>query len=475
MVACFHRRVPANAAFVLTLVTIPGTALVALALTGSNVLPVPHRYILELNTGLLLAAGWCLCRAGRWRLPAVAALLVAGLLAGQPFLRQIWQLQDRGIDPKTTVAFQISSWLDQHAGSSRVFAAGELDGSLNLWSSVPQVGGTHNGISNFLVVAAKKEVSQGCSGARVSELWLRALDVRYVVVHDAASRERFHWFTQPEEFAAFPIAWSNGAGDTIYRLEGNSAVVVDLAAMQKLPPLRNTHDLAFLEAYAEWARGTRPASVRWTRADSAELEADLKPGEAVLLKTNYDPGWSVSSGSAGRDPIGFLLLRPPAGTVHLRLRFGAAWDVWLGRAITLLTIALLLLRVPPHWIAALAVVPAAAAFALLAASDPPTLRVAEDTFRSLHPPLIGPTGIVDGATYAQPPLKRGTIISIWGRDFGGPADSVRVLIGNREARLVSRQPSVLAAELPPDAPPAADVRVEVNNCPGNSFRVPTRP
>jgi uncharacterized protein (TIGR03437 family) len=100
-------------------------------------------------------------------------------------------------------------------------------------------------------------------------------------------------------------------------------------------------------------------------------------------------------------------------------------------------------------------------------------RVAEDTFRNLHPPLISPGGIVDGATYAQPPLERGSPISIWGRDFGGPHDSVRVLIDGREARILSRSPSVLAAELPPDAPPAADVRVEVNGRKGNSFRIAT--
>jgi xanthosine utilization system XapX-like protein len=480
IVAGLHRRVPANVSFLLVLIAIPGAAMVALAATGSQVLPMTHRYLLELNAGLVLALGWCLWAAGRWRIPAAAALLVLGLLVGRPFLSAIWSLQDRGIDPRGTVAFQISDWLARHAGSSRVFASGELNGSLNLWSNVPQIGGTHNGISNFLVVAAEKEISGGCSdpatAARVAELWLRALDVHYAVVHGAASYEHFHWFTQPDRFASFPVAWTNDAGDTIYRLpppESRPAVVVNLAAMTRLPPLRSTHDLEFLEAYNAWVGSGRTAAVRWNRPDSAVVDAALRPGEAVLVKVNYDAGWSVGEGTAERDPIGFLLLRAPPGHQLIGLRFGAAWDVWLGRGITFLTIVLLLLRVRPHWIGAAAIAAAAVAFAILVYQEPSTLRVAEATFQNVRSPLINPGGIVDGATYAQPPLKRGSIMSIWGKNFGGPRDLARLWIAGREARIDSRQPAVITAELPGDTPATAEVSVEVNGCRGNSFVIPT--
>ncbi len=70
-----------------------------------------------------------------------------------------------------------------------------------LWSNVPQVGGSGQDVSNFLIFAAERQVGYGCGAdsERIAELWLRALNVGYVAVHGAASREYFHWFTQPEK------------------------------------------------------------------------------------------------------------------------------------------------------------------------------------------------------------------------------------------------------------------------------------
>jgi len=87
--------------------------------------------------------------------------------------------------------------------------------------------------------------------------------------------------------------------------------------------------------------------------------------------------------------------------------------------------------------------------------------------------LINPAGIVDGITGAQPPLRRGRIISIYGSNFGSGADSVRVWVG-RPARILYRGPTQLNVEVPADAPPLAEVTVEVNGCRGNAHVVPTR-
>ncbi len=157
----------------------------------------------------------------------------------------------------------------------------------------------------------------------------------------------------------------------------------------------------------------------------------------------------------------------------MELQFGASWDTWLGRAITLLTIILLLARVKPIWIAAVAVIPAVAAWAVLISGTPQTAQVAEDAFIRLQPPMINPQGIVDAANQ-QPPLERGRPFSIYGLNFGSPGDAVRVWIGDRAALVDSRGPNQINLHWPLDAPASAPVSVEVNGCVGNAFAVTTR-
>ena len=463
------RRVPPPLALALAWVALAGAVVAAFTLAGNALVPSPNRAMLELNAGaVLLVAGLISLAAPRWRAALAIVAMVAGSGAAFGFLSHAWTVEPHPQDPREGVAYQVAAWLNGHAGASRVFASGELDGSLALWSDVPQAGGTGQDISNFLIFAAERQVAFGCSAdsERVAEAWLRALNVRYFVVHGAASREYFHWYAQAEKFGALPVAWENGAGDTIYRVPdsgGSDAVVVDLAAMSRLPRLRSTGDERFLRAYADWAAAKRPAAIRWNRADDAEIDAALEPGEAILVKTNYDAGWRVANGSAAGDPIGFLLIRGAPGRQHLRLRFGASWDVWLGRAITGLTIVLLLARVRMTRIAAAAVIPSLAAYAILLSNVPPAAAVAEDAFVRIRPPIISPGGIVD-----QP----GGVVSVYGLDFGAKSDTVRVWLGGRQAEVLYHSANLINFKLPPGAPARAEIGVEVNGCRGNAFTMP---
>jgi hypothetical protein len=475
------RRIAPEVAFLLAWVAIAGGIIVAYTITGAELLPMPHRYMLEFNAGLAMAVAGVVWLLRKWRwAPGVAALaiLAAGAPTAYGFVTHAWQVQPHEADPSGTIVYQLAQWLNSHAGHSRIMASGEFDPELTLWSDVPQVGGPGQDISNYLMFAAERQVAFGCGAdsERIAELWLRALNVRYLVVHGADSREYFHWFSQPEKFAVLPVAWDNGAGDTIYRspgFDGQDAVVVDLPAMHRLPPFRSTDDAGFLAAYDAWAAGKRPAPIHWNAPDRAVLDAPLAADEAVLVKINHDRGWHASGATLARDPIGFLLIQGRPGQSRIALEFGASWDVWLGRAITILTIILLFTRVPKPWIAALAVVPAMAAYALLAATPPPIASVAEEAFARLLPPTINPKGIVDAVTSQQPPFARGHVLSVWGVDFGTNKDAVAVWLGNRPAEVVFHSPNLIAFKLPADAAPRTPVSVQVNACRGNAFTVET--
>jgi uncharacterized protein (TIGR03437 family) len=88
--------------------------------------------------------------------------------------------------------------------------------------------------------------------------------------------------------------------------------------------------------------------------------------------------------------------------------------------------------------------------------------------------MIASGGIVDGVTFAAPPLRRGEAASVFGRNFGSPSDSVRVLVGEREGEVLYRSPSQINFRLPDDAPGSSEIVVEVNGCRGNAFAVPTQ-
>jgi len=443
--ASLWRRIPAEFALLIAWVAVLGAVVFCFSLVGNNLAPMPNRYMLEFNAGcILLFAGLT-----RWSKGLGILVLVAGIAASYGFILHAWKFQAPGVDPHTLLTYQISDWLKQHAGSSRVLAAGELDSTLALWSDVPQAGGTGQDVSNFLMFAAQRQVTFSCAADSepLAKLWLRALNVHYFVVHESQSREYFHWFSQPEKFRTMPVAWDSGAGDRIYEIpDQHEAVVVDLNELHRLPPMRSTADGEFLEAYVKWAAGKRPASIRWTGDDRATVDASLGSDEAILVKDTHDRGWHTES-----DPIGFMLVRK-AGEI----RFRASWDVWLSRAVTVLTIILLLLRIPGWKIALLAVVPCVLAYGVLL----PISGVEEEAFARLQPPFISPGGIVDAG---------GGIYSVYGMNFGGKFDIPKVQVGDTQAQVIYHSPGLVVFKTPSGPAPLS---IEANGCRGNGFILP---
>ena len=448
------KRVPAALALVLSWVAVLGAVVVSFSLVGNNLVPMPNRYMLEFNAGCILAiVGVLSLMPLRARMALAVVVFAAGSWASRGFIAKAWTFQQPEADPKTFLTAQISEWLKQHAGSTRVLASGELDSTLALWSDVPQIGGTGQDVSNFLMFAAQKQVTFGCAAdsSAIAELWLKALNIHYFVVHEGESREYFHWFAQAEKFRNLPVAWDNGAGDRIYEIrDAHEAVVVDLSAMGKLPALRSTDDAGFLKAYVAWAAGKRTATVRWSGDDSFEAGAALGPGEAILLKTTYDRGWGTEG-----DPLGFTILRRTG-----RYQFHASWDVWLARLVTAMTVILLLARVSGWKIAAVAVVPSVLAFLWLLSSVPATAAVAQQAFTRLQPPLINAGGMVNNGQ---------GIISVYGSNFGSDATRPHVFAGDREAAVTYHGKNLIVFKVPPGSPSRFPVSVEVNACRGNAF------
>ncbi len=464
-VALYH-RIAAYTAFTVVMIAICGAVLLSFSLADTALLPLPHRYALEANVGLMLGVGVLLRPLReRWRHAVMAVLLIAGLFAAMPFLSHAWGLQPSSEDPRGLASYEISQWLQKHTNGERVLVAGEVEGALNAWTSVPQVGGIRQGIGNYLVAAGQRELTLGCgNSARLTELWLRALNAPYAVVQEARSSEDSHVYVEPRRFDGLPVVWNNGHGDLIYQLPASAtrqAVVVDMRALAALGPMPATNDEPYLERYVDWAQGIRPAAIHWSRPDRAAIDTN----EAVLVKVNYDRGWHSPDAQTAADPLGFLLLRPHAGHQRITLSYGATWDIWAGRFLTLLTLGLLLAGMPLEWIGLGAMFSGLAFFALLSTSVPPQAGVARATFARVRPPLINPHGIVPVST---------DIASIYGLNFGTAPTSMQVWVGGQSAEILYRGPNQINIRLPTGATPRDEVSVEVNGCRGNAFLLPMK-
>jgi hypothetical protein len=302
---------------------------------------------------------------------------------------------------------------------------------------------------------------------------MRALAAPYIVVHQAASSEAFHWYADPSRFASFQEGWTDNQGNSVYRLpppDVDQAVVVDLSELSQLPKISSIRDMSFLTAYTTWAAGKKVAELRWLRADSAEIDTTLGVNEAVLLKVNYADGWKSSAGVLSRDPIGFILLRAQPGPHSFKVRFGSSWDDWIGISLTVITLSLLVIQGPrPFHMTVL--VPALGAFFWLSLHPPPNLSVAEAAFRELQPPMISRAGIVDQTADSSPGFSPGHVISLYG-NFRNVSSPAIVRVGDRLASILYRSAQVINFEWPRGVKRKDVVQVQVGDCRGNTFQVP---
>jgi len=130
-----------------------------------------------------------------------------------------------------------------------------------------------------------------------SALWLLALGVPRLSIADGG------------KYAAV----FERESDYIYQVpvrNSGPAILVSRYQWQRLPRLQSLYDRQALAAYVNWANRPEAAGFRWLSRRRAEVRADLGPDDMILVR-HYADGWSASV-PIHQDPIGFLLLDPPA-------------------------------------------------------------------------------------------------------------------------------------------------------------------
>ncbi len=138
-----------------------------------------------------------------------------------------------------------------------------------------------------------------------SALWLIALGVPHLSIADGGKYAAV--FERESEYT-YQVPVRNPA----------PALLVSRYQWQRLPRLQSLYDRQALAAYVNWANRPEEAGFRWISRRRAEVRADLGPDDMILVR-HYADGWSASVPTR-QDPIGFLLLDPPApGQVTITL------------------------------------------------------------------------------------------------------------------------------------------------------------
>jgi hypothetical protein len=285
-------------------------------------------------------------------------LLVLALAAEQVANHRKLEKQDYLFprDVTTTVEYRAATWAGANLPGVRVFFPGSLSQWANDFAPVLQLsGGSWSMATNQSQQNAEADIVFGSGpGIRdISLTWLKAFGVGAVAVSGPKSAEYWHPYADPAKFDGLPVLWSE-SGVTIYRTPLRSASlvhVVPASAIARRPP-RNPEDIGEAARYtAALDDPTLPAAdLSWEGPNRMRIRTTSQPGQALSVQVGYHPGWRATANGQRRaiykDGLGLMWLRPECnGACEVVLDYDGGWALWLCRAISYGTIALLVVYV----------------------------------------------------------------------------------------------------------------------------------
>ena len=289
---------------------------------GIAVVPQPDRYLLELDLGLTftlaMAAALLPVRTAKILTLLLFVFAAEQLYRGNRYGRGLI----KPIDITTTVEFRIADWCNRNLHGARVMVPGTIQFFFNAFTEAPQLGGGfENGVVNYVDRIAQYQVLSGAgvtalNDVPVSVLWLKAFGVQAVAAGGKQSRECFHPFVNGPKFSGvLPELYRDG-DDAIYQVPLRSASLAHVMAQSQLVTHRpvNGIDLLELRRYVEALDDPAlpEAQFVWRTRHSAEVLADLAPGQLTQVQVTYHPGWHASvNGQPARlipDGLGFFAI-----------------------------------------------------------------------------------------------------------------------------------------------------------------------
>jgi hypothetical protein len=321
---------------------------------GFNVAGDPHRLVPELDLALVLGAAllleWLWNRRRRAARLAVCVIFAAALATTTGYIRHAWHVVARWPDYHTRVEYRVTDWLWTHMPDARVCTGGTVRFWFDAWHDLAELGGgSEQGLLNPVVQDVQWEIGNGTDPAVVL-LWLRALGVDAIYFAGPNSEEPYKDFNRPERFAAVPLLFDDGRGNVLYGIPRRYAArarVVESTRLSAQHPPRDIQDLERLRAYVDVVENgpDSPAALERSGTDAMVVSAKLDPGQSVLVQETFDPAWQAWSNGKRlplrKDVMGFILVDAPPGEHEIRLVFVTPLENRVGRALTAISVLLL--------------------------------------------------------------------------------------------------------------------------------------
>jgi len=299
-------------------------AIVALdAVAHMPALPQPHRYSVEMEMALSLAAVFALAPlAARLTRAAkvigIVLILAAGIHQLQHFHRQARALS-QPLDVTQTTDYKAAQFLDRNYPGLRAFVSGETGTWLNAFTDIPQLNSGHepfnpNPVLDAVIYAIYSDQNAGDRGADISITWLKAFGCH--TIHIAPSRIYGQIFGHPHKFdGVLPLVWQEGNA-AIYEVPQRSkslAHVTPPSAIVADSPINglDIHETAgYVSALDDASLPEAPLT--WINPGEARIETTLHPGQVISVQSTYDKGWlSTANGRPApvtRDGLGLSVI-----------------------------------------------------------------------------------------------------------------------------------------------------------------------
>jgi hypothetical protein len=280
-------------------------------------LPQSWRYHVLMDLAICFTIALLLpVKFGRMQTGAFAAVLIAFAIPAAIHERSIGRIWTRSIDIRSTVQFEISTWLGTNMPGQRVFARGSIGFWMDAFSDTPMLtGGFDNGVRNLLIPGVNFQIYWGDS-QDLALAWMKAYGVDAVIACEKGSREYFTSYRVPDKFKGLKELWRDG-GDVIYAVpRGTTSLahaIFDSDKVTQTPVAYNQVAVApYLRALAD---PTLPAvDFRWRDPRTVVMTADLKPEHIVSVQVAWDEGWHARVNGRPQpiecDKLGQIMIAP---------------------------------------------------------------------------------------------------------------------------------------------------------------------
>jgi hypothetical protein len=302
---------------------------------------------LVLILGCLLVFEWLWRRPGLWLKAAVAVAVFAAFASARHYVKHSWHIIEPWPAYQSRVEYRVTDWLWKNMPDARVLSSGTVRFWFDAWHDLAEMGGgSEQGLLNPIVPDSLWEIDAG-SDPRFALLWLKAMGVDAMYAAGPKSEEPYKDIQHQERFASLPVLFDDAQGNTIWstgRRYAPRVRVVETAQLAALEAPRNVEDLERLSAYVNLVENgpDSPATLVRQGSDAIVLDARIDNGQSLLVQETWDPAWQASIDGqrlpVRKDPMGFMVIDPPAGLRSVRLEFTMPLENRVGWGLTALTV-----------------------------------------------------------------------------------------------------------------------------------------